>query len=479
MKSEKKHLHIVSVLTEFIATLRNVILPAGLGFIAGLRHFSDYLGYILLIPLVLAVFDFLKWLRLTYEITDEHFHLQSGVLVRNDRYIRINRIQSVQIRTNILLRLFGLVQLKLDTADPASRGDITLSVLTKKEAGRIQRAIGHGKEQLPAEDSLEAVPAEQPAAPIKRFVLSGKDLWMAALTSSNIGIIGVLLALFSQVDDVIPDSFWGSSVDYFSHLPITLLVFLVAALVLLLWLISLFVTMLRWGGFRLTVTGGQWFIHKGILQTKDETYKTNRVQAIRIRQQLLQQLFGYCTVYAELSGSVDGENRDEGSVLVYPFVCIKQLPDFLEEIIPRFAGQMDVRRIPLRGILYGTARPLLFLTVAAGILTWFFSWGKWLWLILPPIAGWIYSCYYSRGCRLRNNRFVLTGRFLSKSTVITLTRHLQTFSRKRSPLQRQIGLGNFRVMIRSSAPRAYRVNQMASEDTESLMNRLRNHSVND
>ncbi len=461
MKSEKRRLHIAYVLIEFIDTLRDLIIPLGIGFIAGLRHLTGYFGYLLLIPLALLSYDFIKWLRFSYEISAENFHLQSGVLIRNDRYIRIPRIQSVQIQTNVLLRLFGLVQLKLDTADPANKGDVTLRVLSRREAERIQTALGHGR-------AGGSSPRSDAAIAEKIYPLSARGLLLAALTSSNIGIIGILLAIWSQADNFVPDNFWGTSLRFFRHLPPERLIALIAAVVLLLWLMSLAVTFIRWGGFQLTVGDGQWHVHKGILQTIDNTYKTDRVQAIRIVESPLQQLFGLCSVYAECSGSVDEKNDGDGSVLVYPLMKKRQLTAFLAAIIPRFAGAGDVRPLPTRGILYNMAEILFFWTIVCTVLSYFFAWGKWCWLALPPLAVFLWLRRRSEGFCCAGNRIVFIHCFFAKKTIITLKKHIQTLSKKQSVIQRLLRLGSCELSIRSSSAETYAMEQLQASDAAML-----------
>ncbi|TGA97977.1 hypothetical protein E4665_09925 [Sporolactobacillus shoreae] len=465
MRSEKRHLHFFAVFSESISILRNLILPLGVGFFAGLRHLSDQYGYMLAIPLIIVVFGYFKWLRLTYEITDGQFHLQSGVLVRNDRYIRIPRIQSVQVQTNVVLRLFGLVKLKLDTADPANKGDIVLSVLKLEEANRIKQLLGHIDDEQPSAETNIVV---NPDSPKKIFRLSVRDFLTAAVTSSSIGIIGVLLAVWSQLDHLVPGNTLGSSFSYLSRLQLSALIPLIVFAVVVLWLISIAVTFIRWGNFRLIVTENQWRIHKGILETSDETYKTDRVQAIRIKEEPLQQLFGLYTVYAECSGSVDSEKGAKGSVLVFPIIRKKELQPFLETIIPRFAGSISCGRMPLRGNFYSMIKLLLFLTVVFAGLSWFFSWGKWLWLTLPIAAVWSFLCFHSSGFRLEENRIVFARRAVAKTSMITLKRHVQTLTRENSRIQQRLGLSSCSVTIRSSHPQSYTADQLESSDAEKL-----------
>lgn len=467
MKSEKRHLHFFAIFSECIAAFRYFILPIVMGLLAGRSHLSDLFGYWLIIPFVIAAFGCFKWLRLTYEITDGRFHLQSGVLVRNDRYIQLSRIQSVQIQTNVLFQVFGLVKLKLDIADRAGKSDLVLSVLKLQEAERIKTLLGHSAEAATQTADETDMPVAK-SAPERIFRLSGRDLLAAAMTSSSIGIVGVLLVLWSHADHLVPENFLQSSFSSFRRLPPASLIVFIFSAIAVLWLISLAITFIRWGNFRLTVTEGQWQVHKGILETSDETYKTDRVQAIRIKEQLLQQLFGLCTVYAECSGSVDSEKGAKGSVLVFPVIRKKGLQHFLETIIPQFAGPIACRRIPLRGNLYALIKTLLVLSVVFTGLSWFLGWGKWFWLVLPVAAIWYYYQFRSSGFRLEGKRIVFTHRLVTKTSVITLKKHVQTFTWKNSRIQQQLGLCSCRVSVRSSLPQSYEVHQLEKKDAEVL-----------
>ncbi|GAY74827.1 hypothetical protein, ydbT homolog [Sporolactobacillus inulinus] len=141
MNSKRRHLHFFAIFSDALSTLWSIVVPLGFGFAWGLRHLDDIIGYVLILPLIILIFNFVKWLRYTYELSDEQFHIRSGIFVRSDRYIRLLRIQSVQIKTNLLLRLLGVVQLKFDTADPASKGDMVLTALNKKKRNALRRKL--------------------------------------------------------------------------------------------------------------------------------------------------------------------------------------------------------------------------------------------------------------------------------------------------------------------------------------------------
>lgn len=463
MRSESKHLHYYAIFSDFISDLRDLILPVGIGAFIGFRHFFSSFGYMMIVPLIILVWSFFRWLRFKYEITNEHFHLQSGVLVRRDRYIRISRIQSIQVQTNILLRPFNLVQLKLDTADPADKGNVVLGALKKNEAEHIKKLLHHGV-VIP-----DGASDHQSTQSGKIYRLSAGRLLIAGLISSNLGvIIGAVIAVQSQVGDLIPSRLFGYSMLYIERLSLIFIVLMIVFVLILVWLISLAVTCFRWWGFTLTATGEEWRIHKGIIQTTDETYKLDRVQAVRIKEHMLQQLLGYCTVYAECSGSISDEKQHGGSVLVFPIIRKKELPAFLESLIPKFSGPIALKRNPVRGLGYAAAKPLSFTAVVCGGLSWFFPWGHYAWLSLPLFAAFFFFTFRSTGFFLDGSRIVFSNRTFAKTTLITLKKHIQLFEKEMSPVQRRIGLGSCRFSIRSSLPQFYEVNQIKKSDADKL-----------
>ncbi|MCL1631359.1 PH domain-containing protein [Sporolactobacillus sp. CPB3-1] len=469
MKSESKHLHVFAIFSNAVSTLWQMIVPLGFGLAWSVRHLDDIIGYVLIIPLVILVFSFLRWLRFKYEFVDGQFHIRSGILVRSDRYIRIQRIQSVQIKTNLLLRLLGVVQLKFDTADPASKGDMVLSALKLKEAERIKAAVSHEKtphSDFAAQDVHMETPQNQPG---RIYKLSGKRLLAASLLSSKAGVmIAAVFGLWSQADDFVPDSIRGRSLSYIEHASLVGLIVLICIGIFLFWLFSLISVLLRWGFFRLSIDDDEWRIHRGVWETSDETYKTDRVQAIRIKEHWLQQCFGYCTVYADCSGSVDSEKTDGGSVLVFPLLKKTELADFLDTAIPRFSGAAMVRRLPVRGTLYRMIWPVLFWSVSLSLLAWFLPWGKYVLIALPLMLAYCWLMYRSQGFGLCGRQLVVVNRWFARTTLITRINHIQWFARKQSRIQKRFRLGTCTAAIRAASSQTFAIRQLDIEDSENL-----------
>ncbi|GAY74828.1 hypothetical protein, ydbT homolog [Sporolactobacillus inulinus] len=293
--------------------------------------------------------------------------------------------------------------------------------------------------QQPHIKTEEAAPKAlvQEKQPKKVYQLSGKRLLAASLLSSKIGVmLAAVFGLWSQADDFVPDSIRGRSLSYLEHTSLVGLIILIGFAIILLWFASFISILLRWGFFRLSVFDNEWRIHRGVWETKDETYKTDRVQAIQIKETWLQQLFGWCTVYAECSGSIDLEKSDGGgSVIVFPMIRKEELPSFLTIVIPRFAGTLSARALPFRSTLYRMAVPACFWMILCSVLAWRFDWGKYALIGLPVILIYGWFRRRSEGWLLSGQRLIVVNRWFAKTTTVTRKNHIQSLE-KNSPFSK-------------------------------------------
>ena len=66
------------------------------------------------ILLIMAVGFFLSWRFTRYQVTDDHVRVHSGVVFRQQRQARLDRVQAIDIIQPLLGRLFGLAELRLE-----------------------------------------------------------------------------------------------------------------------------------------------------------------------------------------------------------------------------------------------------------------------------------------------------------------------------------------------------------------------------
>jgi len=125
------------------------------------RAWLIVIGVIVLVGVVGFVYSALAWRVMRYAVTDEAVHLRTGLLFRQQRQARLDRLQAVDVVQPLLARLLGLAQLNLEVAG-GSGSAVQLAFLRESEATALRTQIlalaaGLGPRRAPA--------AGDPAAP--------------------------------------------------------------------------------------------------------------------------------------------------------------------------------------------------------------------------------------------------------------------------------------------------------------------------
>ena len=239
--------------------------------------------FIFIILLVWAfVSSIINWWTFRYWFEDRELRVQYGLFVKKKRYIPFERIQSLNYKEGIFHRIFGLVQVAVETAgNKDGKAEAQLTAITRIAAELIEQEMNNIKQGERAETEENAMILKPEARIV--YKMSPKDLIVLATTSGGIGVViaGVLAAI-SQFAEYIPFE-W--IYDEFSHL-VKYSIALIAALVLIAvlgaWIISVALTLLNYFDFTVTKEQDRLIITRGLLEKKRITIPLNRVQAIKI-----------------------------------------------------------------------------------------------------------------------------------------------------------------------------------------------------
>ena len=116
---------------------------------------------------------FVSWRFTKYQVTDRHVNVNSGVIFRQQRQARIDRVQSIDIVQPLVARIFGLAELRFDVADSGAAA-MNLAFVKLSEAHELRneilaRAAGlkapaAPANGLPAADAAAQAPLDQNAA---------------------------------------------------------------------------------------------------------------------------------------------------------------------------------------------------------------------------------------------------------------------------------------------------------------------------
>ena len=370
-----------------------------------------------------------------YRLDGDTFDIYSGVLSRREREIPFERIQNVDIAQNVVQRVFGIAELRLETAGGGGESEARLRYVSREEATRLQELISRRKRG----DTTE----RDPGAPDDiLFELDSRELGVLGFTSANVRLLGLISGIFVIASPVAADQFSP-------RLSLLLLLgpaFAVAGLVFL-WIASGVQAVLRYYGFRLYRHDEELRYKRGLLQQYDGTIPLSKIQTLMVRENLLARTVGYGSLAIETAGYAPGQdNNVESAVPIAKRERVFELARTIEDI-----GDPEFTRPPKRARTRYVARYTIIVGVLTGISYainrftgelpfWFATVGL---LALVPVAAHLKwrNLGYCAG-----DRYVITQHgFWTRRTTIVPYYRVQTLSSSQNVFQRRRDLATLVV----------------------------------
>jgi len=234
-------------------------------------------------------YGLLAWQRARYRVDDQALQMRSGVLFRQERQARLDRLQAVDVVRPLLARFFGLAELSLEVAGSGD-SSIRLSLLREADAQALRstllaRAAGVHYE---GDVAPEAPEREVLTVPVGRMIVS--------LLRNGSMLIGLLLLMGTVVAAVV----LRTLAPLAGVLPIGFAVLGVA-----------WARFTNGFGFRVATSPDGIRLHHGLLTTRAQTVPPGRVQAVRLRQPLLWRGRDWWRVEVNVAGYGGGRSTDE------------------------------------------------------------------------------------------------------------------------------------------------------------------------
>ncbi|TYS57410.1 PH domain-containing protein [Sutcliffiella horikoshii] len=457
MMSEKKRMHPAAIVVAFFKQLRELLFPIIIFVFFGSSSGEGFFSIIYIAVMVLwfaglIAIGVVSWYRFYYWIEDGELRMEYGVFVKKRRFIPQERIQTLDTSEGIIQRIFGLVKVQIETAGGGTEAEASLTAVTKDEANKLREALLYYKNKdevygpkLPDQQEPSAEPVEKPT-----YKASWKTLFIVGTTSGGIGVVlSAVIAFTSQFDQFVP---YEDIIDRFGMVLQTS-VYLIASIVFVVlfvsWLISIVMTMFKYGNFTVTKQDDELQISRGIIEKRQLTISLKKIQAIRISQNLLRQPFGYATVYVESAGSSGGKESDFSTIL-FPLLKVSEVEAHLKQFVPSYLLVQEVHGLPKRSVI----RYLIRLMVPAALLSipiaYFFQPYGYLAFLSVVVAGLLgYSQYKAAGWAMESEQLQLSYRHLSKNTVLVRKKRIQSFELRESFFQGKRKLFTIKAAIKT------------------------------
>lgn len=435
-----RRLHPASPFIGLIVQLRQLLIPLALSLFIGRDdglsgfQFALFLG----IPAVVALLQFLGWLRFSYRVGGGALVIESGVINRRHREIPIDRIHHVEEIAKLQHRLFGVVKLQVDSGGGESGAEIALDALSRADAARL-RAFLEGRSETPR----PIIDATTDAEPIASAGVGG--LILAGITNvpfaATVGVIGT----FVQFADEIGDDLFYETVR---RVPPTVTGFaaVLAGFAVVYVVAAGGASVLTNYGFTLQREGKELRTQRGLLDRRRAVVDLGKLTVIRLDETIVRRALGVCSLRLQ---TISGGGGRGVSSLSVPILERNQVDRVVSELMPVAAPMPALKTHPpaARRRLY-VRRIVISLAVSAPL--------AWFWrptgLIVAALLLALAACraevaYQALGHATRHGVLVSREGGLRRETAIAAWARAESTRLRSSPLQRWAGLASLYVDV--------------------------------
>ncbi|QKE06252.1 PH domain-containing protein [Bacillus cereus] len=425
-----------------------------------------YFFHLVLLALlfIMAIFSAIKWYFKVYWVENNILHIKHGVFVKKESYLNKERVQNISTSSNIIYQVLGLTKLNIEVAGGGTEPEVMLAGIREEEAKELI-ALLHKEKSAVSEEA----PAEEGSKTV--YQLTTKEILAASITSGRFGLVfSMLVILYTEFNQFLPEWLINKVEAYVMDNGVYELIVMAAVLMAVSWVISTAGYALKYANFKIERNGNEVRIVQGLFDKKEFVLKLHRIQAITVKEGILRQPFGCCSVEVEVIQSIEAAGNE---VTLHPFMKKKdvqqlltylQLPYEVEEKIvplPRAA----LRRYVIMG--WVTSAVLAVPIIGASI---YFKQNIALFTLIPLFIIFTllaYARYTSSGYMIRDNQLVMVYRGLAKYTGIIRRRHVQAVGYSQSYFQKKDELCTANVSV---AGHRYKVKHMQKEDALRIYN---------
>ncbi|WP_235523251.1 PH domain-containing protein [Cellulomonas sp. Root485] len=397
--------------------------------------FLALLGGILLIGLIGFGYSAVAWRVTRFAVTDEAVHLRTGILFRQQRQARLDRLQAVDVVQPLLARLVGLAELKLEVAG-GSGSAVSLAFLREADAEALRAellALAAGLQRpgaVPVPVPVEGSRPDAAVAPVPFEVAPERQVYelpMGRLVSATLrsGAVPVMLL-------VVAGAITLAIVSRDISAAFVLLAPLFAGVTFVWSRIN------QGANFRAAISPDGIRLRHGLTESRAQTVPPGRVQAIRLRQGPLWRGPDWWRVEINVAGYGQGDQQQRDTVL-HPVATRGEAMTALWLVLPDLGVQDPAALV--EAALTGMDDDGGF-TAA------------------PRRARWVDPVGWRRhGVRVTERALVTRSGRIWRSVDVVPHERTQSLGLEQGPIQRRFGLASF-VLHSTPGPVAPRVNHL-------------------
>lgn len=420
--------------------------------------------FILFIIFIMAIFSAIKWYFKVYWVENNIVHIKHGVFVKKESYLNKDRVQNISTSSNIIYQVLGLTKLNIEVAGGGTEPEVMLAGIRESEAKELISLLHKERsivtEEAPAVEESETV-----------YQLTAKEILLASITSGRFGLVfSGLLLIYTEFNQFLPEWLINKVEAYVMDNGVYELIVMAAILMAVSWVISTAGYALKYANFKIERNGNEVRIVQGLFDKKEFVLKLHRIQAITVKEGILRQPFGYCSVEVEVIQSIEAAGNE---VMLHPFMKKKDVQQLLTYLQLPYETEEEIVHLPKatlrRYVIMGWITSAVLAVPIAGA-SIYFKQNMALFTLIPLFIIFTllaYARYKSGGYMIRDNQLVMVHRGIAKYTGIMRRRHVQAVGYSQSHFQKKDELCTAVVSV---AGHVYKVKHMRKEGALRIYN---------
>jgi uncharacterized membrane protein YdbT with pleckstrin-like domain len=246
-----------------------------------------------LLFLLLCIGAIFRWRNFTFHLDDDNqeFVIHDGVFNKTKTLIALDKIQQVNITQSLIQRIIGVYGLEIDTAgSQAEEGKI--KAITHHLALALKARLLENGKKRPQVDA----PADSQFATERPFMDIGLlSLIKVGITSNYMKTFWLIFVFIVTLYDNLRHLFEGDIIDadqidryVGDRVPANAIAIMFGVIVILILLINLIRTVVRYYGYRISRQSGSLLLSFGLINTKSTIIKPEKVQIVTITRNYFQ-----------------------------------------------------------------------------------------------------------------------------------------------------------------------------------------------
>ncbi|WP_420634940.1 PH domain-containing protein [Candidatus Palauibacter sp.] len=472
-------LHPLSIGFMLGGQIRRAILPlifgaASASFLGGVgMRTVIFVGFV---PFAIA--SVVRYLTFRYRYEATELVIRSGLLFRRERHVPYARIQNLDAVQGVLHRLFGVVEVKLQTGG-GDEPEATMSVLPLPALESLRSRILEGKGEVatgepdpsPVEVAVDPQAADDAGIvagaeartllhlPTRELILHGliQNRGMLLIAAAfglawETGLAERLTEQAGEDDSVVPGLIEGLAADVTGAGAVAAVgaaIALIVALLVLARLLSMAWALVRLHDYRIVRSGEDLRATFGGLTRVAATIPLRRIQTLTIHEGPLHRWAGRVAVGVETAGGERAGEADPHRHRLAPILRRARLWTFVGEVIPELGTGEDLRWEPVSpGAFRRVVKEAGFVATLAA-LPFYFLVGAWGVAIHAAFLAW--ATLYARryvdhlGWALKDDMVWFRSGWLWRRTTIARFSKIQVVALRATPFDRRREMARLRV----------------------------------